>query len=552
MVKEFKYDAKNNLIWLLLRPWILIPRVISIIFSISYFILIAFLLGRDEDQESQKRVGKILLKTISNLGPCFIKLGQSLSTRPDLVRQDWLEELTKLQDGLPPFSHKYSLNLIKKELGFSAQELFQDFPEEPIASASLGQVYKALLKDNYYVAVKIQRPDLEFIIRRDISIIRLICFFIAPILPLNLGVSLGEIIDEFGRSLFNEIDYLKEAENAIKFAGLFKNNPKVTIPKVLLNLTSKLIITTSWIDGTKLRDRKELEANRLNVTGLISTGVISGLQQLLEFGYFHADPHPGNMFALKTNTKNIGHIAYVDFGMMDSISDYDRLTLIGAIVHLINREYALLAKDFQALGFLSKTQDLTPIIPALEQVLGGSLGEEVASFNFKKITDKFSELMYKYPFRVPSRFALIIRAVVSQEGLALRLDPQFKIIGVAYPYVAKRLLTDNSAEIVNILADVAFDKKGNIKHENIESLLNVILKDSNNLKTDFFPIIEGAIKLLISNDGNILRKNLLMSLIKDDKINTSDLEKLIRLLANKFSPVRIVKDIIGTPLTINA
>jgi len=135
------------------------------------------------------------------------------------------------------------------------------------------------------------------------------------------------------------------------------------------------------------------------------------VQQLLEFGYFHADPHPGNLFALPGKTGAMGHLAYVDFGMMDSISDSDRLTLTGAVVHLINRDFASLAKDFVDLGFLNPNTDLTPIVPALEEVLGGALGDNVGSFNFKAITDRFSELMYAYPFRVPARFALIIRAV---------------------------------------------------------------------------------------------------------------------------------------------
>ena len=196
-----------------------------------------------------------------------------------------------------------------------------------------------------------------------------------------------------------------------------------------------------------MRDRQELKSQRLNPPALIRTGVISGLQQLLEYGYFHADPHPGNLFALSGQTGDLGHVAYVDFGMMDSISDSDRLTLTGAVVHLINKDFSALANDFQELGFLAPNADLKSIIPPLREVLGGSLGDSVGTFNFKAITDRFSELMYDYPFRVPARFALIIRAVVSQEGLALRLDPDFKIIAVAYPYVAKRLLAGDTKEL---------------------------------------------------------------------------------------------------------
>ncbi len=539
---EMQYTPNKNLIWLLLRPWILFPRVIYILLTIFFFLLRLLFQGSSKDKNVQKNLSIYLFNVITDLGPCFIKLGQALSTRPDLVRQDWLTELTNLQDNLPPFEHEIALNIIEKELGSSANVLFEDFPNKPIASASLGQVYKAKLSNNYYVAVKVQRPNLEFIIKRDVVILKLIANSLAPLLPLNIGVGIGEIIDEFGKALFEEINYEKEAKNALRFANLFKNNPQVFIPKVEKSFSSKKVITTSWIEGVKLKDRNEIEQNNLIPSSFIRTGVISGLQQLFEFGYFHADPHPGNMFALKGGTQNNGNIAYVDFGMMDSISDFDRLTLIKAIVHLINNEFLLLAKDFQKLGFLSDNQDLQSLVNPLKEVLGDSLGKEVGNFNLKEITDKFSKLMYAYPFRVPSRFALIIRAVVSQEGLALRLDPEFKIVSIAYPYIAKKLLTDNSDEIVDILLQVIFDKEGRIQIDKLESLLNILFKDSIDINADLIPVANASLKLFISEKGSEVRKNLLLSLIKNDKIELEDAEKLFNLLTDTFSPIKLAKN----------
>ncbi len=541
-MNESEYKPLKNLIWLLLRPWILFPRLIYLSLTILFFLIRVIFQGSSQDPNVQRKLSKYLFDVITDLGPCYIKLGQALSTRPDLVRQDWLTELTNLQDNLPPFDHKIALKTIEKELGNPANKLFADFPNKPIASASLGQVYKAKTKDNKFVAVKVQRPNLEFIIKRDVVILKIIANFLSPFLPLNIGVGIGEIIDEFGKALFEEIDYLKEANNAIRFSNLFKNNQNVFIPKVEKSYSSKKVITTSWIDGVKLKDRNELVRNDLIPSSFIRTGVISGLQQLFEHGYFHADPHPGNMFALDSGDEKNGHIAYVDFGMMDTISDKDRLTLIRAIVHLINNEYYLLAKDFQNLGFLSDKQDLNLIVNPLKEVLGGSLGEEVGNFNFKKITDKFSKLMYSYPFRVPSRFALIIRAVVSQEGLALRLDPEFKIIRIAYPYIAKKLLTDDSDEIVNILLQVLFDKEGKIQLEKLESLLNILFKDSININTDLIPVANASLKLFLSEKGSKVRSNLLLSLIKDDKLELKDAEKLINLLREIFSPLKIAKN----------
>ena len=536
-----KYSPKGDMIWLILRPWILLPRVLYILLTLIFLLVRILFQGNSNSKSVQKNLSKYLFDVITDLGPCFIKLGQALSTRPDLVRQDWLTELTNLQDNLPPFEHKIALKIIEDELGLPANELFDDFPDEPIASASLGIVYKARKKNNNFCAVKVQRPNLYFLIRRDIVILKILATTFGSFLPLNIGVGIGEIIDEFGKALFDEIDYEQEGKNALKFADLFKSNPNVFIPKLEKDFSSKRVITTSWIDGVKLRDREILEQNNLIPSSYIRTCVISGLQQLFEYGYFHADPHPGNMFALKGGTLDNGHLAYVDFGMMDTITNSDRLTLIKAIVHLINQEYLLMAKDFQKLGFLTKEQDLEQLVEPLKEVLGGAFGAEVGNFNLKNVTDKFSKLMYSYPFRVPSRFALIIRAVVSQEGLALRLDPEFKILKIAYPYIAKKLLTDNSDEIVNILLEVVFDNEGRIQIDKLESLLNTLFKDTENINADLIPVANAGLKLIVSDKGSEVRKNLLLSLVKDDRLEFKDAEKLLILLRDTFSPLKLAK-----------
>ncbi len=536
-----KYSPKGDLIWLILRPWIFIPRVLYILLTLIFLLIRILFQVNSKNKNVQKNLSKYLFDVITNLGPCFIKLGQALSTRPDLVRQDWLTELTNLQDNLPPFDHKIALKIIEEELGAPANELFEDFPDKPVASASLGQVYKAKIRNNYYCAVKVQRPNLYFLIRRDVVILRILSITFAPFLPLNIGVGIGEIIDEFGKALFEEIDYEQEGENALKFANLFKANQNVFIPKLEKDFSSKRVITTSWVEGVKLRDKEILEKNNLIPASFIKTCVISGLQQLFEHGYFHADPHPGNMFALKGGSADSGHLAYIDFGMMDTITNSDRLTLIKAIIHLINEQYLLLAKDFQSLGFLAKEQNLEQLVAPLKEVLGGSLGAEVGNFNLKNVTDKFSKLMYSYPFRVPSRFALIIRAVVSQEGLALRLDPEFKILKIAYPYIAKKLLTDNSDEILEILLEVLFDSEGRIQIEKVESLLNILFKDSKNINSDLIPVANAGLKLFASKKGAEVRKNLLLSLIKDDKLELKDAKRLISLIRDTFSPLNIAK-----------
>tara|TARA_Y100001968_G_scaffold73546_1_gene64979 strand:+ start:1332 stop:2978 length:1647 start_codon:yes stop_codon:yes gene_type:complete len=538
------YNFKRDLNWLFIRPWIWLPRLIYILFSLLYLTLSLAIQGSSKSTLIQKKLAKQIFKTLTELGPCFIKVGQALSTRPDLIRRDWLEELTNLQDNLPPFNNEEAIKILKIELGDKTESLFKEFPEEPIASASLGQVYKATLLDDSQVAVKIQRPNLNFIIRRDLVIIKILAISTGPLLPLNLGIGLGEIIDEFGKSLFEEIDYQKELENAERFSSLFTNNPTITVPKVIKKLSTEKVLTTSWINGIKLSRPDELLENNINPSYIIRTGVISGIRQLLEFGYFHADPHPGNMFALKGSSGDMGHIAYVDFGMMDSITDKDRLTLTEAIVNLINEDFHAVAINFRELGFLNQSQNLEPIIPVLKEVLGSAINENVTSFNFKEITNKFSELMFDYPFRVPARFALIIRAVISQEGLALKLDPKFQIVNLAYPYIAKRLLTFDETEMLDLLLQVIFDKKGGIRVDRLENLLEVLTQDSQDPGEDLVPVAGASLKLLLGSKGASIRKNLLLSLIKDDKINTNEITGLIKVIKKTFKPTIISNHVI--------
>ena len=537
------YQPGADLRWLLLRPWLLLSRLTAVLWQLGTLALVLVVQGSSSDAAVQQRIGQRILRTLSQLGPCFIKVGQALSTRPDLVRRDWLEQLTQLQDNLPPFPHAVALATIEADLGAPADQLFVDFPDYPVAAASLGQVYKARLQEGPWVAVKVQRPNLERILSRDLVLIRLLARFTAPFLPLNLGFGLTEIIDEFGRSLFEEIDYRREADNAERFAILFAQHPEVSVPGVERHLSGQRVLTTTWIHGIKLQERQVLEAQQLDPASLIRTCVVAGLRQLLEFGYFHADPHPGNLFALPGRTGAMGHIGYVDFGMMDSISDADRLTLTSAVVHLINRDFRALAEDFVQLGFLNPKTDLEPIIPALDAVLGGALGENVGNFNFKAITDRFSELMFEYPFRVPARFALIIRAVVSQEGLAMRLDPSFRILQVAYPYVARRLLAGDTAEMRDKLLEVLFDSEGRLRIERLESLLAVV--ESEGSGPDLLPVMGSGLKLLLGPQGSSLRQRLLLTLVQDDHLHTNDLRALAGLLRRTFSPRKLAGDMLA-------
>ncbi|MEM7773703.1 MAG: AarF/ABC1/UbiB kinase family protein [Cyanobacteria bacterium P01_E01_bin.6] len=527
-----RYDPDAIARYYRIRPIQVILRAFLIIWSFTGFI-VGLQLDRwlkASDQQFLKRAAQ-LRKILTHLGPTYIKVGQALSTRADLIRKDFLEELTTLQDQLPPFPTPLAFSIIEDELDRAVDEVFSEISPVPVAAASLGQVYKAKLYSGDTVAVKVQRPNLLPKLTLDLYLLRWAAGWIAPFLPLNLGHELTLIVDEFGIKLFEEIDYLHEGRNAERFAANFQNSPQVKVPSIYWRFSSQHVLTLEWIDGCKLTDIQRIKQAGLDSDQLIEIGVTSGLQQLLEFGFFHADPHPGNLFAMPD-----GRMAYIDFGMMDQLSQDTKGYLVDSVVHLINKEYDRLAQDFVNLGFLTADTDITPIIPALEAVFDKAVGESVGDFNFKTITDDFSELVYEYPFRVPAKFALIIRSLVTQEGLALSINPAFKIVEVAYPYVARRLLTEETPEFRRRLIDILF-KDGKFQWHRLENLI-AIAQTRENL--DLLPAAQLGLQYLMSDEGQFLRLQIINALTEDDYLHTEEVGRIWNLLKGELQPGRII------------
>ncbi len=526
-----RYSAQAIAQYFRFRPWVVIWRAISIVWLFSSFVLS---LKWDEwgnrvEQNKLKRATQ-LRKILTHLGPTFIKVGQALSTRPDLVRKDFLEELIKLQDQLPPFENAIAFSIIERELGCSIKEAYRQLSPNPVAAASLGQVYRGFLHSGEEVAVKVQRPNLLPTIQLDLYLMRWAAGWISVFLPLNLGHDLTLIVDEFGIKLFEEIDYCNEGKNAEKFADNFRDDPTVKVPIIHWKYSTVRILTLEWIHGIKLTDTASIRAAGLDTDKLIEVGVISGLRQLLEHGFFHADPHPGNLFALAD-----GRMAYIDFGMMDQLEQYTKETIVSCVVYLINQDYTELAKNFVKLGFLTADTDIRPIIPALESVLGKAMGESVINFNFKTITDQFSELMYDYPFRVPAKFALIIRSLVTQEGLALTLNPKFKIVEVSYPYVARRLLMGESPEMRRHLIEVLF-KDGRFQWQRLENMIAIARSDQG---FDLLPTAQLGLQYILSDEGKFLGRQVLLALTEDDRLHTEEVQRLWNLVKDELKPGRL-------------
>lgn len=513
------------------RFWLVIQRTVFVFWS---FIVFLWHLQWDKwqnqvESNKLKRAGE-LREILTCLGPTFIKVGQALSTRPDLIRKDFLAELIKLQDQLPPFDNELAFSIIEQELGLKVAEAYREISPNPIAAASLGQVYRAVLHTGEEVAVKVQRPNLRSALSLDLYLMRWGAKNFGRLLPLNLGHDLTLIIDEFGIKLFEEIDYIHEGHNAEKFAANFHNDPEVKVPAIYWQYSDRHVLTLEWINGFKLTDTDKIRAAGIDPNKIVRIGVTSGLRQLLEHGFFHADPHPGNLFATLD-----GRMAYIDFGMMDQLETVTKETIASSIVQLINKDYNALADDFVRLGFLAPETNIRPIVPALEKVLGNAIGQSVKDFNFKTITDDFSELMYQYPFRIPAKFALIIRSLVTQEGLALSLDANFKIVEVAYPFVAKRLLTGESPQLRRQLLDVLF-KNGKFQWQRLENMIAIAQTDE---KFALLPTAQLGIQYLFSDEGGYLGRQLLLALTEDERLHTVEVQRLWSLIKDEFEPQQL-------------
>ena len=512
-------------------------RSLQIIWALGWF---AFQLKwaqwtRQVEQDKSLRAAQ-LRQILTDLGPTFIKVGQALSIRPDLIHKDFLEELTLLQDQLPPFPTAEAFALIEAELGQPVDKIYKDITPAPVAAASIGQVYQGHLWSGEEVAIKVQRPRLVHTFTLDLYLLRQFAIWFGPQLPLHLNHNLSLIVDEFGTKLFEELDYGNEAHNAERFAQNFQESAEVKVPRIYWAYSSMRVLTLEWIHGFKLTCTQCAVDADTSAVELSRIGVIAGLRQLLEFGFFHADPHPGNLFALKG-----GCLAYIDFGMMDQLDQATKETLVDAIVHLLNKDYNLLAKDFVQLGFLTPETDIKPIVPALEAIFSDVTGAGVKEFNFHSITDRFSELMYDYPFRVPSKFAVIIRSLVIQEGVALCLNPNFKIVEVSYPYIAQRLLSGETPAFRQRLLEVLF-KDDKFQWQRLESLLAIAHSDKS---FELAPILQLGLKSLVSEEGTELWRQLVLVLTEDERLHTDEVLHLWDLIKDNLPPQSLIDAALG-------
>ncbi len=388
-----------------------------------------------------------LTKELLFLGSAFIKLGQLISARPDVLPKNWILELSGLQDKVPPFKFQKVQEIIEKELGERCKEI-TDLDEVPIAAASIAQVHRASLSSGREVVFKIQRPGLENFFKLDLEVMQKV----AALLQKNKSFSRGRdwvgMAKECKRVLLLELDFRVESEYAARFRQQFLDDPQIKIPGVIWELTTKKIICLDYLPGIKINDRESIVRNGINPSAIAELGASCYLKQLIQFGFFHADPHPGNL-AVSSD----GALIFYDFGMMGMLSDRFRGKLSKMVRSAALKDSTKLVKELQEAGLLAQGIDLGPVRRLIRIMLKEKLTPPFDSDTIEKLSIDLYELVYGQPFRLPVELIFVMRALSTFEGVGRALDPSFNLIAITKPYLIP-LMTSNDSNTNDLINEI--------------------------------------------------------------------------------------------------
>ena len=395
--------------------------------------------GAEGSAKKQARLQKQAVwmrESLIRLGPTFIKIGQALGTRADLLPLEYVKELATLQDQVPAFSTAEAFEIIESELGRSLHESYVEIDNAPIAAASLGQVYRARLHTGQEVAVKVQRPNLESSIAFDVAILFRLVKLTNRFFPkANENADWEGMLHEFHSTIFEEMDYVKEGRNADRFRYNFRTWRAIRVPKIYWSHTNTRVLTLDFIRGTKVVDLEGLRAQRISPVKVNRLLIRCYLKQLLDDGFFHADPHPGNLLVMDS-----GHLAFFDFGMVGRIDPKLQMQMIDAFFHVVARDVHGLGQDIINLNFLKPGVDPETVRPVVESLFTHYLNLKLGEVNFKELTYDLAEVIYEYPFRLPSNFTYIMRALMTLEGIGVVTDPGFSFFETAKPFAKEFML----------------------------------------------------------------------------------------------------------------
>lgn len=391
--------------------------------------------------------------TAIKLGVLMIKLGQFLSSRADLLPEQALNVLTALQDEVPPAPFSHVVSVIETELGKPVEQVFSVLERKCTAAASLGQVHKAVLASTgAEVAVKIQRPNIDQLVRMDLSTLKFVIWVINRFVDTSEFIDLMGVYREFKRTVYEEIDYVTEAANAKRFKEMFKDDPTIYIPGVYEDYTTRRILVLEWIDGIKINDYAALAAEGISRLEVAKRTVSAYFYQFFAAGFFHADPHPGNIFILPPSKKDkldevktSPVVAFVDFGMVGTLTKNMKKAMKDLFLSFVTRNSHDLVNALARLGFIGEGANMVAIERGvslmMEQYFGMTLGE-ARDLEIPEVAHDVENLLYGQPFQIPAQFAFTGRAIGTLMGVATGLSPEFNFVEVATPYARKFLGLD--------------------------------------------------------------------------------------------------------------
>ena len=430
---------------------------------------------------------------LQELGPTFIKLGQMLSMRPDLITPEFAEEFKKLQDEVPPCDFEEIKGVLEEELKAPLESKFSRFDPLPIAAASLAQVHKAEINGEP-VAVKVQRPGIRRVIETDIDILLQIAGIVKRRLGDEAPFDPVGIVNEFAKSIYRELDFTREANNMLRFARNFQNDPTVYVPKVYWELTTRRVLTMEFVDGIKISDVERFESLGLDRRTVALNGAKAVLKEIFEHGFFHADPHPGNIFVIKGNV-----IVPVDFGMVGRLTSKEMESLGRLLTGMVYKDAGLIVRTLYQLGMLEETRDTDELERDISDFLDRYYKRPLYQLDMRAIMDELMWIVRSHRVKVPSSYTLMLRALVTMEGVGRLLDPQFDMFALAKPYVlrmtARKLSPSRLAKEAMELARDSLDlvrslpidarvisarlKKGNLRITVEWERLNIFLTELN-------------------------------------------------------------------------
>ncbi|MED5469315.1 MAG: AarF/ABC1/UbiB kinase family protein, partial [Cyanobacteriota bacterium] len=379
-----------------------------------------------------------LTTELLQLGSAFIKLGQLLSARPDVLPVQWVSELADLQDKVPAFSFEQAQILLEQELGDRCAEII-DLDDQPLAAASLAQVHRASLRSGRQVVLKIQRPRLERLFRLDLQIMQQVAAVLQRHPKWGRGRDWVGIAQECRRVLLRELDFRVEAQYAARFRQQFLDDSRIRVPAVVWELSTRRVLCLDYLPGIKVNDLEALLKAGIDPSAVAELGAASYLQQLVRFGFFHADPHPGNLAVAPD-----GALIYYDFGMMGLLSDSLRRRLGSMIRAAAARDAAALVEELQAAGLIAYGIDVGPVRRLVRVMFQDALTPPFSANVIEKLSGDLYELVYGQPFRLPVELIFVMRALSTFEGVGRSLDSGFSLMAIAKPYLLPLMTSSGS------------------------------------------------------------------------------------------------------------